>query len=247
MGKRGGGPKRRWTPEEDEQLHELAGRLGITRIAARLGRSVSSVSSRSGKLGISHAPDGFSLNELTMVIGTTDYRIIRTWVESGLLAGERNPGRGRWGQFLVTEEALVAFLKTNPHLVDRQKVDLVYQQYVDERWITLGEAFRRGAAHVLSLEHAYLAGLLPEARRRGLRIVIPERVLPLLVEGRRQRISDPAHRRQWTTYANTAYRRRPIRKQQFEAKQHFDPDPIVARLLKHGRLRDAELFEEAVS
>jgi hypothetical protein len=210
--------RRRWTPEEDDVLESLAGSLGITRIATRLGRTVASVSSRASLLGISFAPSGvFSLNELTQVIGTTDYRQIRQWVEDGLLEGTRNRGRGRYGTFQVSEKELVKFLREYAWLVDRRKVDAAYQQFVGEQWITLAEAFRRGAAHVVSLEHGFHAGLIPEARKRGNRIVVPESILPRLVEGRRLHTTDVEHRRSWTTYAKTQFRRRPIRRQAYHA------------------------------
>lgn len=227
--------RRRWTPGEEGLLEQLAGTTGLTRIAEQLGRSISSVSAHAAARGISLALDGYSMNELSQVLGVTHYRFIREWIQTGLLRGEKNPGRGRYGQFQVGEEALVAFLEAHPHLVDRQRVDPAFQQYVDERWITLGEAFRRGAAHVVSLEHAYRCGLLPQARRRGLWIVVPERVLPVLVAGRRKVTNDVEHRRQWMKYNATQRRRRPIRREAYQAKQQFDADPIVARILEVGR------------
>jgi hypothetical protein len=238
--------RRRWTPDEEELLEQLAGTIGLTKIAERLGRSIASVSSHAAALGLSLELDGFSINELCRILGINHYRAIREWVEGGMLEGVRNPGRGRWGEYQVTEEALLAFLKAYPHLVDRSKVDVAYRQFVDERWITLGEAFRRGAAHVLSLEHAYQAGLLPDARRRGLYIVIPEAVLSTLVEARRRIKSDLEHRRMLAVYEATQRRARPRRRAAYHAKQQFDADPIVTRLLEVGRVRDVDLYEEAV-
>lgn len=239
--------RRRWTAEEDELLEELAGNLGITRIARRLGRSLASVSSHAAARGISMKPDGYSLNMLMETLGVTHYKMLREWVDAGLIAGEKKPGRGARGEYFVQEPAIIAFLRAHPHLVDRSKVDVAFQQYIDDRWITLGEAFRRGAAHVVSLEHAYRCGLLPEARRRGLYIVVPESTMSMLVEARRRITSDLEHRRMLSRYEATQRRAKPRRRAQYHAKQQFDADPIVSRLLEVGRRReDLELFEEAI-
>lgn len=211
--------RRRWAAEEDALLSDLAGNLGITRIARRLGRTLASVSSHAAALGISTKPDGYSANAAMGILGVTDHRVMREWIRAGLLPGTHNPGRGARGEYLIAEETLVAFLRRQPHLVDRAKVDAAFRQYVDERWITLGEAFRRGAAHVVSLEHAYRCGLLPEVRRRGLRIVIPERVLRLLVDGRRTVTSDLEHRRSLARYERTQRARRPIRRAEYAARR----------------------------
>jgi hypothetical protein len=238
--------RRRWTPEEDALLAELAGNVGITRIADRLGRTLASVSSHAAAIGISTRRDDYSANEVMVALGLTHYKLLKTWLLSGALEATHVPGRGHRGEWHVEEEALVRFLRGNAHLVDRNKVDVALRQFVDERWITLGEAFRRGCAHVVSLEHAYRCGLLPEARRRGLYIVIPERLLSMLVEGRRRMTSDLEHRRMLQRYERTERVANQRRKAAYDAKQHFEADPIIGRLLEVGRNRDiVDLFEEA--
>jgi len=193
--------RHRWTAEDDRLIEDMAGEHRTATIAKRLGLSESQVNNRMAVLGISRKRVGvYSRNELSLILGTQDNTFLRHIVETGVIAARRIEGRGRWGQWEITERDLIAFLSEHPELFDRSRVDAAYQQFVDERWITLGEAFHRGAAHIVSLEHACLAGTIPEARKRGVRWVVPEPILPRLIEGRRRWTPDTEHRLQVRMY-----------------------------------------------
>jgi hypothetical protein len=198
---------RRWTPQELEFLEHNMYRLAAWQIGKRLGRSEAAIFNRARKIGLPRRnPEHLSGNEAMSIIGLNAHATVRRWMRDGLLPAERRPGRGRWEtEWTVLEKDVIAFLRSNPHLVDRDKVNPAYQQYVSERWITLGEAFRRGAAHIALLEHSALAGLMPEPlRRRGCMWVIPESTLPFLVAARRKTTTNAEWKRQWTRYARTA-------------------------------------------
>jgi hypothetical protein len=181
-------PYHRWTPDEDEVLERMLGDHKTADIARRLGLSEQQVNNHISRLGLSRKQVGvYSVNEL-MTLLATDHKLVGTWIAEGLLPGRHIAGRGRYGQFEVREQDLIAFLLANPHLVDQRAIDVAYRQYVSERWITLGEAFRRGGAHIISLQHGCSAGLVPEA------------ILPRLVEGRRRWTSDELQRHQWHLY-----------------------------------------------
>ena len=188
---------RPWTREEIAILEERFG-LDATRVLAkRLGRTTTAVHQRALKLGLAHEDD-LSLTEVREILGLgKDYRLIYKWLADSLLIRWRKHGGRR---SFVREEDLVAFLAANHHLVDRDRVDVAYRQFVPDRWITTVEAFRRGAPHPIELEHAFHAGLVDEVRKRGVRWVIPESILPRLVAGRRRFTSDTEHRRQVRMY-----------------------------------------------
>lgn len=200
---------RRWTPDEDQLLEDLLGEHTSEYIARRLGVPVARVNNRISRLGLSRKRAGvFSRFELSQVLGTQDNSFLRGLLSTGMLRSKRLAGRGRFGVYEIREADVVALLREHPHLVDRAKVDPAYQQYVAERWITLGEAFERGASHIISLEHACLAGTIPEARKRGIRWVIPETILPRLREGRRRWTVDAEHKRQLVLYQRLQRRQR---------------------------------------
>ena len=210
---------RAWTPAEDEILEAMLGEHQSAAIAKRLGVSVSRVNNRITRLGLSRKVVGiYSANELAGLLGIEGNWIRHSLIDTGILPAQLVRGRGRYGITQVTEADLIAFLSAHPHLVDRKLVDVAYQRFVPERWITLGEAFRRGAAHIVSLEHAYRAGFLDQARRRGIWIVVPESYLPELIERRRSKTDDVEARRQYRVYAATQRRRLPIRRASYKAR-----------------------------
>jgi DNA-binding CsgD family transcriptional regulator len=192
---------RRWTPEEEQIVEDMLGAHTSVAIARRLGVSVHRVNNLLSRRGWSRRRVGvLSRHEVARILGSQDNTFLRRIVADGTLPARRLPGRGRFGVYEIREDDLVAFLRANPHLVDRDAVDAGYRQYVGERWLTLPEAFARGAAHVISLEHACLAGTIPEARKRGIRWVIPDTILARLREGRRRWTTDVEHRRQLLAY-----------------------------------------------
>jgi hypothetical protein len=190
-----------WTPEEDEVLETMLGDHRTSAIAKRLGCTEARVNNRIARLGLSRKRIGvFSANELEGILGWEGNWIRASLLRTGILPMRWVKGRGRFGQSEVREEDVIAFLRAYPHLVDRDRVDAAYRQFVSERWITTVEAFRRGACHPVVLEHAFHSGLVDEVRKRGQRWVMPESLLPRLVAGRRKYTPDEEHRRQVRMY-----------------------------------------------
>lgn len=194
---------RRWTPEELVELEDRYGAQPVTAIALRLGRTVSSVHNQAQKmrLGPQRPPDVLVAYDVMAIVGRSDYPAIQRWVRDGWLRAERKPaayGASRRPEWWVRAGDLERFLREFPHAIDRDDVDPAWRQFVPERWLTLVEAFRRGAAHPNLLENAVKAGLVPEARQRGVkgtRWTIPERLVPGLTEARRRMTTDADHRR----------------------------------------------------
>lgn len=209
---------RRWTPAELETLQDMYGEIRVDVIAKGLGRTVSAIHVQAGKLHLGRArPAGvLSLHELMGVLGVDSHNSVIRWIREDLLIARRKVtyGMTRRPEWWITEPDLIAFLAANAHLVDRDRVDEAYRQYLAERWITLVEAFRRGAAWPFLLENAVKAGLIPEARKRGnigTRWAIPERILPALVAARKTKTSDSQHRRLVLMY-NQAQKRGAVKR-----------------------------------
>jgi hypothetical protein len=192
---------RAWTPEEIDKLSDMWGTFSPRAIGKALGRTEVAVMVRAQREGLGRPTPAGSLsgNEFMIVVGCTSHPTFRRWVDTGALAASRNTRTGsKRADWIITEPALIAFLRDHAHQVDRDDVDPAYRQYVPERWVTLPEAFRLGAAYPVLMESAVKAGLVPEARQRGEKgswWVIPATILPRLIEGRRRMTSDPDHRR----------------------------------------------------
>lgn len=194
---------RPWTDAERELLEDMYGAQPVGVIAARLGRTVSAVHNAAVKLrlGPQRPADVLTAYEVMTILGRADYPMFKRWVRDGMLRAERRPaayGTVKRPEWWVRARDLERFLGEYPHVVDRDNVDPAWQQFVPERWITLVEAFRRGAAHPNLLEVAVKCGLVPEARQRGqegTRWAIPERLVPALTAARRLMTPDADHRR----------------------------------------------------
>lgn len=188
---------RRWTLQEDMRLDEAFGLVNTAALARELDRTTPAVHQRAIKRGLVNEDD-LSLTDVREILGLgRDYRLLYTWLADGRLVRRTKHGGRR---SFIREADLIAFLDANDHLIDRDRVAPAYQQFVSERWITTVEAFRRGAPHPVELEHAFHAGTVDEVRKRGVRWVIPESILPRLIEGRRRFTEDAEHRRQVRMY-----------------------------------------------
>jgi hypothetical protein len=189
--------RRFWTEAEVDLLREQYNGQTAEAIAKRIGRTAAAVHCKAQLLKLDvRVPGEMSQNEVMEVLGMQAHQTLRRWSESGLLASERRPGRGRRAyEWVITDAGLIEFLRTYPWMVDRDRVEPPFRSVLGERWITLVEAFKRGAAFPNLLENAVLAGLIPEAKRRLSVWVVPESTLPRLVAGRRTRTDDGAHRK----------------------------------------------------
>lgn len=207
---------RRWTQEDQTILEDGMYRRPITAIAKQLGRTPSACYLMAYKLGLPRRDPGvLSCNELSMLLGLDGHVVVR-WLKLGEIPCKHEPGRGAHGEYHIRDEDVIAWLRAKPWMVDRDNVEPSYRGFIHERYITLAEAFRRGAAHASALGQAAYCGLIPGQRKRGLFWVIPESSLPLLIEGRRMTVDDASHRRQLIRWERTQRigeaRRRPGRK-----------------------------------
>jgi hypothetical protein len=211
---------RRWTADELEYLEGAYGDVRVERIARRVRRTVSAVHNQAVKmrLGRNRPSDVMALSDVMKnVLGMDSWSVLKRWVDRGLLPATKSETYGVKREWWVRDADLEAFLRANPHLVDRDKVQPPWRAFVPERWITLIEAFRRGAAWPLFLESAVKAGLLPEARKRGEFgvWVIPESLLPALVAARRRMTTDPDHRRLVLAYNRNEARSQIVHKRTY--------------------------------
>lgn len=199
---------RPWTERELEVLEELYGTVPVEVIAKRLDRTVAAVYVRTAKLhlGPQRPSDVLVASEVMAITGIDSHPTFVRWVREGRLVAERKPhafSAAKRPEWWVRQADLERFLGEHPHLVDRDRIDPVFRQFVPGRWVTLVEAFRRGAAHPNLLENAVKAGLVPEARKRGdagTRWAIPETIVPALVAARRRMTTDTEHRRLVVAY-----------------------------------------------
>ena len=92
---------KRWTPQDDQQLRELAGQFTSAELACYLGRSPRAVGQRLTKLGLSpHDADGRSTaSELARRLGIPEGRV-NQWCRLGLIPADK-VGTGVGGMWRI--------------------------------------------------------------------------------------------------------------------------------------------------
>lgn len=114
-----------WTPEDEEYLAQWFHRRSIGQIAHRLGRSVTAVSLKANRLGITKTGEGYTVRGLAVAFGVDAHKVTR-WIELGLLrASKRHTERER-DVWYISEREVRRFITTYPGELDRRKVDLLW-------------------------------------------------------------------------------------------------------------------------
>lgn len=138
---------RRWQPEEDARLRQLAGRRPLREIAADLGRSPRSAAERAHRLGLdvleARRARGCSVDGVARMLGVNRSRVLH-YLNSGALVG--NHDSNAW--WSIHRADIFDFLRDHPWLYDASKiVDPALRRYVaglrPERCVSATEAARR--------------------------------------------------------------------------------------------------------
>lgn len=121
--------RRPWTPDEDQELHNLSSSHGLPAIAKHMNRSINSVNVRAKRLGIKRSGrDGwFTLRETCHILGQ-DHHWVQKRIESGELPAQRHHGaapEAAGHMWHIAAEDLAEFIKTHPEDLEGRNVDLV--------------------------------------------------------------------------------------------------------------------------
>ena len=120
----------RWTPQEDDRLRDMVGRLNDERCALALGRGVNSVRIRAKRLGLSWQDhDGwYNATEVARILGVDRHWVLLRIKQGTLRAspfGNREPQQRGMACWRIGEQDLRGFLRRYPHELSGRNVDLV--------------------------------------------------------------------------------------------------------------------------
>lgn len=167
-----------WTAEEEAFLLENLAQIGIEEAARRLGRSRMAVKVRATRIGATmprHAPGYLSTNQIAKILGV-DSHIPPTWVDLGILEGERfpydpsGPPKRRvrvevFKRWLIRPRSWVYFKVERIRVAHfRRLVELAQQRWGDEWWTT------RQAADYLGCDPKLILHNILHGRIYGLRV-----------------------------------------------------------------------------
>lgn len=121
-------PHRKWTYEEEQRLIELSEKKPQKEIAKELNRSVQSVKSKRQRMGLEPfivQTEKLTASDVARLIGVDRSSITRTWKKHGLRFFKKGPFR------VVSEEALVNFMKSHTELWRASKCDYYFFYHYD--------------------------------------------------------------------------------------------------------------------
>jgi len=120
---------RPWSPDDEAYLEANLHRFSIKTLAGRLQRSPTAVKLKAKRLGLRKYDEGYTASSLAEALGVDPHWVL-TRIRSGKLRAshrhtERTPQQGG-DSWLITDEALLEFLREHPYDVDLRKVDSLW-------------------------------------------------------------------------------------------------------------------------
>lgn len=123
-------PKDRpWTPQEEAYLEGNFHHVSVKALARRLGRSPTAVKLKAKRLGVRKYDEGYTARSLAEALGVDPHWVLARIRSGKLRASHRHTERtAQQGgdSWLITDEALVDFLREHPYDTDLRKVDSLW-------------------------------------------------------------------------------------------------------------------------
>jgi hypothetical protein len=123
-------PKDRpWSRQDEAYLEANLHRVSVRTLARRLGRSPTAVKLKAKRLGLRKYDEGYTASSLAEALGVDPHWVLAR-IRSGRLRAshrhtERTPQQGG-DSWLITDEAVVDFLRERPYDIDLRKVDSLW-------------------------------------------------------------------------------------------------------------------------
>ena len=120
-------PKERpWTADEVQYLENHYHRTAIRTVAKHLGRSVTAVRLKAKRLGYRKYAEGYTVSSLAAALGV-EAHWVQSRIKDGQIAAARRhterTARQGGDALLITEGAVLAFIRDHTYEIDLRKVD----------------------------------------------------------------------------------------------------------------------------
>lgn len=172
-----------WSRDAVSYLYNNFGRQSDEGIARHLGRTVVGVRLKAKRLNIRKRDIGMSAREVAGLLGVDESAVSKIWIVRRLLRARRSfpigGGRHRW---LVTDEAVEAFIREHGHWIDARRVpeDSPFKSLaMANAWTSLPEVAEITGHSTKWLLWYFRAGLFP-IRHKADRWYMPTADVPKL-------------------------------------------------------------------
>lgn len=167
---------RPWTAADDLDIEEMIVERQWTdvAIARRLGRTANAVNIRRKRLGLPSRRDGrTSSRAVTDLLGVACSKTVTRWIEQGFLKARRGQAAGGAKQWVITQDALLAFLAEPSHwqlwkpeaITDKGLREWACEIRRGERYLSTAEVGRRLGVTSHAVSAWIRSGKLPAFRR----------------------------------------------------------------------------------
>ena len=129
---------RPWSREDEEYLEAQLHRASLTAIARKLRRTPTAVKLKAKRLGLRKHGEGYTATSLAQALGVDPHWVLTRIRDGRLRATHRRTERTEaqhGDSWLLTEEAVVAFIKRNPYDLDLRKVDQLWFLDLVTAWL----------------------------------------------------------------------------------------------------------------
>ena len=129
---------RPWSRKDEEYLEAHLHRTALRTIARRLGRSPTAVKLKAKRLGLRKHGEGYTAYSLAQALGVDPHWVLERIRAGKLRASHRRTERTEaqhGDSWLITEEAVVAFIKRNPYDLDLRKADPLWFLDLVSAWL----------------------------------------------------------------------------------------------------------------
>ena len=119
----------RWTQDDIEILTERFGLITDTWLARVLGRTQKAIRVKARKLKLYRTANFYTATDVARIFGLNHSHIVR-WIGAGLLSARKiNKGAGKGCPWVITQEAVEAFIQQYPRKYDHRRIDWVTNRY----------------------------------------------------------------------------------------------------------------------
>ena len=129
---------RPWSREDEEYLEAQLHRASLKAIARKLRRTPTAVKLKAKRLGLRKHGEGYTATSLAQAFGVDPHWVLARIRDGRLRATHRRTERTEaqhGDSWLITEEAVVAFIKRNPYDLDLRKVDQLWFLDLVTAWL----------------------------------------------------------------------------------------------------------------
>jgi hypothetical protein len=119
----------RWTEEDVELLTERFGLITDAWLARVLGRTQKAVRVKALRLKLYRTANFYTATDVARIFGLSHSHIVR-WIAAGLISARKiNKRAGKGCPWVITQEAVEAFIQQYPAKYDHRRIDWVTNRY----------------------------------------------------------------------------------------------------------------------